>query len=600
MLLNPLLTSEAGVSGERGCVSGPASASVNKLYFGDNLDVLRDQVQPESVDLIYLDPPFNSNANYNVLFQEPGGLGAEAQAEAFRDTWEWGESAANAYEDVMRANGDVALILKGLRSWIGQNAMMAYLAMMAVRLNEFRRVLKPSGSIYLHCDPKASHYLKILMDAVFEHEGFQNEVVWKRTSGHSDARRYGSVHDNILFFTRDGETANTWNQMYQKYDPAYVEQYYRYSDPDGRKWMSDNLSAAGLSGGGYDYEWKGIRRVWRCPIETMKRLDKEGQIFYTRNGIPRRKRYLDEAKGLPCQDVWTDIEALRSWHQERLGYPTQKPLALLERILAASSNEGDVVLDPFCGCGTTVEAAEKMKRAWIGIDVTHYAITLIEARLGANHPNAKYSVEGRPTTLAGARDLARRDKYQFQWWAAWRIGSHTYREERRGADRGIDGNLFFKNGPYGDGRIIVSVKGGENVGVDMVRDLRGVIEREEAEMGILITLADPTKNMLTEARDAGFVRRSAHGRLPRLQVVTVADMLVGDMPKLPPLPVPERHPLRAPRRRERDQLELLLPFPGEKLVPGKGVVVDPRIVRMPRDDRRQLLGSAAGGSGQSA
>ena len=276
----------------------------------------------------------------------PFGEGAEAQVEAFRDTWKWEESAANAYEDVMRSNGDAAIVLKGFKAWLGQKNLMAYLAMMAARLLELRHVLKPSGSLYIHCDPTASHYLKILLDAIFGHERFQNEIIWKRTSGHSDARRYGSVHDSILFCTASADAANTWNQVYQKYDPAYVEQYYRYSDPDGRKWMSDNLSAAGLSGGGYDYVWRGIRRTWRCPIETMQSLDEKGVIFYTRNGIPRRKRYLDEAKGMPAQDVWTDIEALRSWHRERLRYPTQKPVALLERIISASSNPGDV---PFEG-----------------------------------------------------------------------------------------------------------------------------------------------------------------------------------------------------------------------------------------------------------
>jgi adenine specific DNA methylase Mod len=551
---------------------------MNKLHFGDNLQVLRDHVQDESVDLIYLDPPFNSNANYNLLFEEAAGQAAGAQVEVFRDTWEWGPSAAEAYDDVMQASGDVALVMKGLRSWLGQSPMMAYLAMMSARLLHLRRVLKPTGSIYLHCDPKASHYLKIVLDAIFDPGGFRNEIIWKRTSGHSDAKRFGSVHDTILFYSRG--TESTWNQVYQPYDRDYVEQYYRYVDGNGRRFMSGDLGAAGLQGGGYDYEWKGVRRIWRVPQETMRRLDEEGHVFYTKNGIPRRKRYLDESKGLPAQDIWSDIEPLRSWHQERLGYPTQKPLSLLERIITASSNEGDVILDPFCGCGTTVEAAETLNRQWIGIDVTHYAVTLIEARLKAKHPNANYSISGRPVDLAGARELARRDKHQFQWWAAWRVGAQTYREEKRGADRGIDGNIFFKNGPFGDGRIIISVKGGENVGVDMVRDLRGVIEREEAEMGVLVTLVEPTKPMVQEALQAGFVRRSAHGRLPRLQIVTAADLVDGRPPQLPPLPLPQQHPIRAPRRSDRDQMELLLPFPGEKITPVKGVVVDPRYVAL--------------------
>ncbi|MGB6699799.1 MAG: DNA methyltransferase, partial [Methylocella sp.] len=273
------------------------------------------------------------------------------------------------------------------------------------------------------------------------------------------------------------------------------------------------------------------------------------------------------------------IAPINSQAKERLGYPTQKPVALLERIIAASSNEGDIVLDPFCGCGTTIHAAQKLDRQWIGIDVTHYAVTLIERRLSAIgiSPDA-YQVVGRPTDLAGAHDLARRDKHQFQWWAAWRLGARWYREEKKGADRGIDGRMLFKNGPYGDGLIIISVKGGDNVGVQMVRDLRGVIEREEAEMGIFISLAEPTGPMMTEAAAAGFVSKSAHGRLPRLQIVKIEDILERRLPKLPPLPEPERIDRRAPRKQFKDQLELLLPFAGDKIGPTKGDFIDPSIM----------------------
>jgi site-specific DNA-methyltransferase (adenine-specific) len=265
--------------------------------------------------------------------------------------------------------------------------------------------------------------------------------------------------------------------------------------------------------------------------------------------------------------------------RERLGYPTQKPLTLLERIIRQSSDEGMTVLDPFCGCGTTVEAASTLKRNWIGIDVTHYAVTLIERRLTSiNVPRTSYEVSGRPTDIAGARDLARRDKHQFQWWASWRLGARWYREEKKGADRGIDGRMMFKNGPYGDGLIIISVKGGENIGVKDVRDLRGVIERENAEMGIVVTLEDPTGPMTTEAAAAGVVPKSAHGRLPRLQVVTIGDILDNRMPTLPPLPQPERAATRAPRMADRGQLELLLPFAGDKVAPAKGDFVDPSIM----------------------
>jgi site-specific DNA-methyltransferase (adenine-specific) len=320
--------------------------------------------------------------------------------------------------------------------------------------------------------------------------------------------------------------------------------------------------------------------MWSYTNDNMLKLEAEGRIVYTRTGTPRLKIPVDQLRGLPLQDVWTNPDLwLNSAAKERIGYPTQKPLALLDRMVRASSNEGDVVLDPFCGCGTTVEASEKLKRQWIGIDVTHYAVTLIERRLAGSGVNPDtYQVVGRPTDLAGARDLARRDKHQFQWWAAWRLGARWYREEKKGADRGIDGRMMFKNGPYGDGLIIISVKGGENVGVQMVRDLRGVIEREEAEMGILVSLAEPTGPMKSEAAAAGFVSKSAHGRLPRLQIVTIADILDGRPAKLPPLPQPERLDRTAPRKQFKDQLELLLPFAGDKVAPAQGDFVDPSIM----------------------
>jgi adenine specific DNA methylase Mod len=510
---------------------------------------LRERISPESVDLIYLDPPFNSNATYNVLFSERSGAPSEAQAEAFRDTWEWGEAAASAYEDVMRASGDIGLVLKGLKPWIGQNAMMAYIAMMAARIIEMRDVLKPTGSVYLHCDPKASHYLKIILDAIFGHENFRNEITWKRRVGMSSAvhssNRFGVITDSILYYAKTDQAL--FQPQYNRNDPdyeKYIQERFVMRDEDGRRYQATSLTNPSPRPN-LRYDYKGYKpppNGWMINQEKMEQWDKEGRIYFPKNpdGRLRRKSYVDELKGMPVQNLWTDIPELNSQAKERLGYPTQKPVALLERIIAASSKLGDVVLDPFCGCGTTVEAAERLNRQWIGIDVTHYAITLIEARLKANHPTASYTVHGRPTDLAGARDLARRDKHQFQWWAAWRLGSQSYREDKRGADRGIDGNILFKNGPYGDGRIIVSVKGGENVGVQMVRDLRGVIEREESELGILITLVDPTVPMTNEASAAGFLSRSAHGRLPRLQIATVEDMLAGRMPKLPPLPQPER------------------------------------------------------------
>ncbi len=415
---------------------------MNKLFYGDNLGVLREHVRDESVDLVYLDPPFNSNANYNILFKSPTGGSADAQIEAFEDTWHWNDKAEDAFDQLARSGNTQAFdLLNAMRGFLGENDMMAYLSMMAIRLIELHRVLKPTGSLYLHCDPTASHYLKLLLDGVFGAEQYRSELIWKRTSGHSDAKRFGNTHDTVLFFSKTEKYQ--WNEQFQPYDAAYVTQYYRYREVEtNRRFMSGDLGAAGLQGGGYDYEYKGVRRVWRVPLTTMERLDEEGRVFFTKNGIPRVKRYLDEAKGMPVQDVITDIEALRSWHQERLGYPTQKPVALLERVIAASSNEGDVVLDPFCGCGTAVHAAQKLGRQWIGIDITHLAISLIEKRLKAAFPGIEFTVEGTPKDLASAQDLALRDKYQFQWWAVSMVDAMPFGGKKKGADGGIDGIIY--------------------------------------------------------------------------------------------------------------------------------------------------------------
>jgi len=520
---------------------------MNTLYYGDNLDILRDYIPSESVDLVYLDPPFNSNASYNLLFAQKDGAQSSAQIRAFEDTWQWDENAVLTYETEVEKGGPVADALRAFRLILGDSNMMAYLTMMAPRLLELRRVLKPTGSLYLHCDPTASHYLKVLLDMVFGAENLRNEIVWKRQSAHSDSKGYGSVHDVILFYVKSSEF--TWIKTYQKYDDNYVETYYRYKDVDGRMFMSGDLGAAGLQGGGYDYEWKGVKRIWRVPIESMIQLDKDGKIFYTKNGIPRIKRYLDEAKGMPVQDVWSDIQSLRSWNSERMGYPTQKPEALLERIIQASSNEGDVVLDPFCGCGTAIAAAQKLNRHWIGIDVTHLAIGLIKRRMEDAFGDAlEYEVIGEPTTVEGARELAEQDKYQFQWWALGLVGARPA-EEKKGADHGIDGRLYFHDDSSGNTKqVILSVKGG-HTSVAHVRDLVGVLEREKAEMGVLITLEEATKPMRAEAASAGFYE-SAWGRHPRVQVLTVAELLDGTTIDMPPIKQVNQTFKKAPRQKK--------------------------------------------------
>ena len=343
----------------------------NALFYGDNLAVLRDREHfpDQSVDLIYLDPPFNSSANYNVLFRSPTGTGSQSQIEAFADTWHWGEPAEDAFDQAMHS-GHVAAadMLRAMRSFLGENDMMAYLAMMTARLIELHRVLKPTGSLYLHCDPTASHYLKMLLDATFQPQNFLNEIVWKRTSAHSSARRWGPVHDGLLFYSKG--SAYTWNPQFTAHNPEYIETFFDQTDAEGKRWKRADLTGAGVRHGETGQPWRGIEvtakgRHWQYPPRVLDDLDKAGRVHWPQKagGMPRLKQYPENLKGVPIQDVITDIRPMHNLSDERLGYQTQKPVALLERIIRASSNEGDRVLDPFCGCGTAVHPAQKLGRA---------------------------------------------------------------------------------------------------------------------------------------------------------------------------------------------------------------------------------------------
>lgn len=499
---------------------------MNHLYYGDNLSVLREHIATDSVDLIYLDPPFNSNASYNVLFRSPTGDQSAAQIEAFDDTWHWTDAAESAFADVLRSgNAAAAEMLRAMRGFLGENDMMAYLAMMAARLIELHRVLKPTGSLYLHCDPTASHYLKILLDAVFGKDRFINEIVWKRYGAHNDigqgSRHYGRVNDIILFYSKS--QTRIWNQQYTPQSAEYIRERFQYTDRNGRRYTDTPLTGpGGAEKGNPVYEWNGHTRAWRISKDTMQQKHDAGELHYTKSGYVRGKRYLDEAQGIPLQSLWTDIVTLGGTNPERLGYPTQKPVALLERILSASSNPGDVVLDPFCGCGTTVHAAEKLGRRWIGIDVTHLAIGLIEKRLRDAFPGVDFVTHGVPQDLDGARDLAARGKYhEFEKWALSLIAAQPGNLSKKGADRGLDGNLYFGK----TGRAIVSVKAGANVGVQMIRDLRGVIEREKAGIGVFLTLTPPTRPMTAEAAAAGLHEEEGFAPVPRIQIVTVEEAM---------------------------------------------------------------------------
>ena len=505
----------------------------NALYYGDNLAVLRESIADESVDLIYLDPPFNSNASYNVLFKAPSGKGSQAQIEAFEDTWHWNIHAEQAFDETITSgNTDAAELLRAIREALGENDMMAYLAMMAVRLIELHRVLKPTGSLYLHCDPTASHYLKILLDAIFGHMNFGNEIIWKRQNAKGLAfTRFARDHDIILRFTKSDEW--TWNAQYGPHDPAYLDAFYKFVEPKTkRRYRLADLTNPNKNRPNLTYKFLGVTRVWRWTKERMEEAYKKGIVIQTKPGtVPVLKRYLDEQEGTPIDDVWIDIAQAPA--QERLGYPTQKPLALLERIISASSDEGDLVLDPFCGCGTATHAAEKLHRKWIGIDITHLAIGLIERRLKDAFSGIKFDVHGTPKDFAGAEDLAIRDKYQFQWWAVTLVNAIPYGGKKKGADSGIDGYYYCKPDGKKTEAGIVSVKAGENLGVQMVRDLRGVLGREKSPLGVLITLREPTAPMVTEAASAGFFK-SPFGEFPRIQIATVEQLLEGKTLKLPP------------------------------------------------------------------
>ena len=504
---------------------------------------IRRHIDKESVDLVYLDPPFNSAQSYNVLFQEQDGSRSAAQIHAFEDTWRWDQSAALAFAEVVEAGGQVSLAMQAFRTVLGENDMLAYLSMMAPRLVELRRVLKPTGSLYLHCDPTASHYLKMMLDAVFGPTNFRSEIVWLRTlSKGLMTKRLPNNHDILLSYQKTEEA--TWNgdSLFIPYDEDNLDpkaaSKYCHRDPDGRLYRLDNLLNPNRNRPNLTYEFLGIHLVWRWTKERMQKAYEQGLVVQTRPGaVPQLKRYLDEQRGRPIGDVWTDIPPINSQAKERLGYPTQKPEALLERIIQASSNEGDTVLDPFCGCGTAIAAAQKLKRRWIGIDITCLAVSLMKNRIYAAfalEPKRDYAIIGEPTTAQDAARLAEEDAWQFQWWALGLVNARPV-EQKKGADKGIDGRIFFHDdAESGETKqIILSVKAGK-LHAPYVRDLRGVVEREKAAIGVLITMEEPTKPMRVEAASAGFYESPWQTKHPKIQILTVGELLDGKAIDAPP------------------------------------------------------------------
>jgi len=550
----------------------------NTLYYGDNLEIIRNYISNESVDFVYLDPPFKSNQDYNVLFREQDGSRPAAQIMAFEDTWTWDQGSEGAYLDVVE-NGPVKVsrAMEALRQILGENDLMAYLAMMAPRLLELHRVLKETGGICLHCDPVASHYLKVLMDAIFRPENMRNEIVWLRTSAKGlMTRRLPSNHDVILSYQK-GKGA-TWNMgaVFNPYDADNLDEKtrkkYSHREPDGRVYRLDNLNNPNANRPNLTYEFLGMTKVWRWTRERMQAAYDAGLVVQTRPGtVPQLKRYLDEQRGKPCGDVWTDIPPLNSQAQERLGYPTQKPEALLERIIQLCTNEGDAVLDPFCGCGTSIAVAQRLNRRWAGIDITHLAITLLKHRLKdafGEDVKKSYEVKGEPVDLSGARELAiGRDRYPFQWWALGLVGARPAEaDQKKGADKGIDGHLSFHDDRLGtkSKRVILSVKSG-GLKADDVRSIHSVVERDKAAIGVLIALDEPTGKMKTEAASFGFYNSPGwNTRHPKIQILTVADLLNGARIDMPPIRQTSTTFKKAPRAKVAEAPQALLPFDVEE------------------------------------
>lgn len=572
----------AGVAGFR-CPDDTSAVLRNRtLFFGDNLKVLREKMptlaesDERGFDLIYLDPPFNSNRNYNVLFKE-GVEDSPAQLQAFEDAWQWGAEAMQQFEELVqdsRYPQKVSDLIQGLDKLLGRTDLLAYLVMMTARLVELHGGLKETGSLYLHCDPTVSHYLKLVLDAIFGVENFRSEIVWKRSSAHSDTKQgrkiHGHIHDIILFYSKSDDW--TWNPVYTPYDADYLESEYRHVTPEGRRYKETDVTAA-KPGGDTAYEWRlkrragsderwqpdfddeykrpkegmaytGIRpykgRFWAYSRENMTQFWKEGRLIHRETGMPRLMHLADEMPGVSLQDLWMDIKPVTP--SERLGYPTQKPEALLERIIQSSTNEGDWVLDPFGGCGTTAVAAEKLKRNWCIIDVTTLAINLVKRRMEDTWPELKdqMEVDGYPADLAGAKALFDHDPFEFEYWCCdlvdARPAGDKAKGKMKGADRGIDGIITFPDTSAAGmeyRKLLVQVKGGHVKSGD-IRDFRGTIAREKAAGGIFITLQKPSGPMRQDAVEAGTFTYQLTGQdYAAIQILTVEELLTGRRPEHP-------------------------------------------------------------------
>lgn len=516
-------------------------AENNFLFYGDNLEVLRKHIKDETVDLCYIDPPFNSQRDYNQIYNNIGSED-QAQAQAFTDTWVWDEHAITGFDEVLsnekgRFTPKTVELIKGLRAVLGEGSLLAYLVSLTLRVTEIHRILKPTGNFFIHCDPTASHYLKLMLDGIFCSQGgeYQNEIVWKRTSSHNDSHRFASIHDCIFYYTKSKD--GVWNPQYSPHNEKYLKTHYNRKDKDGRNYRLDNIIRSASMGPrpNLAYEYKGYTPQWgwRMVLEKVQAIDEANRLEWSKSGIPYLVRYLDEQQGAAMPSIWDDIPPINSQAAERLGYPTQKPLALLERIIKAASNEGDVVMDAYCGCGTTIDAAQKLKRRWIGIDITYQSIAVVLKRLEDTYgqkPLDNIVLNGIPKDIKSAKALAHKKddrlRKEFEKWAVLTYTNNRARiNEKKGADAGIDGTGFFKTGKYENAKIIFQVKSG-GVGRKDIASLRGDMEKTDSALALLITLEEPTKPMLADAKAAGVYKHAEMGKnYDRISIITIQDIL---------------------------------------------------------------------------
>lgn len=522
-------------------------ACVNHLYFGDCLEVLKElsSHQPPFIDLIYIDPPFNSKRNYNVLFESIDMKDANAQKQAFADTWS-NVSYIVELGNIANLNKDLFDFLSMLeKSKSVNDSAVAYLTTMGIRICYMRKLLKDTGSFYLHCDPTMSHYLKLICDMIFDNKNFINEISWKRSGRTSSINKiYRKAHDIILVYTKTPKYI--FNSQYEKHDEKLLN---KYSQVDKRgKYQLVPLMASGTTKGETGKPWRGFDpntrgkegMHWLTTHDKLEEYVKKGLVFFpTKEGAtPRLKYYLDQNKGVTISDFWDDIDLINSMGNESLGYPTQKPVALMERIIQASTKEGDVVADFFCGCGTTIAAAKKLNRQWLGADISHLAIKLIIQRLIKSYGVSirdNIVLHGFPKDVDSAKMLARETengRFGYQEWAI-EVLLHGVVNVKKSADGGYDGYLTY-NTDKGKDFVLIETKSG-HVNVKNVREFIQVIDKQKAAAGIFVCFKDEvTKEMLKEAKASGKIKISDHQTdIDKIQILTIDELLSGKMPHLP-------------------------------------------------------------------